>query len=397
MAGKITGLGTVYNLPNYTGILHQLTPGDTPFFSAIGGLSGGGQTSSDEFEWQDFDLRSAGQNVALEGADAPTPTNRVRANRTNIVQIQHDSVGVSYSKLAADQQKAGVNNNATNPVTNELDWQVEQKLKEMVRDIEYSFIRGTYQKPTDNTTPRKTRGLLAAITSNVITLDAEAAQTGAAAESTDLITLTTHGLTAGDQIVMTASAAAPLTVGTTYYVLEDGLTTGVFKVSAVKNGPAVDITADGSVSWTKVTVTLTKDHVDSVCQLAYDNGGIQENATATIMVNSGLKRAVTAAYSSEGYVTKELQGNVGGVTVDRINTDFGPLNVMLNRHMPASQLAIVSMEQCMPVYRETPGKGHFFAEALAKTGANEKTQLYGEVGLMPGNEMAHGKIVNLKA
>ena len=51
MAG-ISALGTNYNLPNYTGILHYLTPADTPFFSAVGGLTGGRQTTSTEFEWQ---------------------------------------------------------------------------------------------------------------------------------------------------------------------------------------------------------------------------------------------------------------------------------------------------------------------------------------------------------
>jgi hypothetical protein len=50
MAG-ITALGTTYNLPNYTGLLFGLTPADTPFFSAIGGLSGGRQTTDTEFEW----------------------------------------------------------------------------------------------------------------------------------------------------------------------------------------------------------------------------------------------------------------------------------------------------------------------------------------------------------
>ena len=44
MAG-ITGLGTTYNLPNYTGILHLLSRAETPFFSAIGGLAAGGQTT----------------------------------------------------------------------------------------------------------------------------------------------------------------------------------------------------------------------------------------------------------------------------------------------------------------------------------------------------------------
>ncbi|MFL6115847.1 MAG: DUF5309 family protein, partial [Catenulispora sp.] len=120
----ITALGTTYNLPNYTGILHMLTPADTPFFSAIGGLSGGGQTTATQFEWQVEDLRAAGQNVALEGQDAPTDQNRVRASVDNICQIHQETVGVSYTKLAAFGQHSGLNIEAVNPITNELDHQV---------------------------------------------------------------------------------------------------------------------------------------------------------------------------------------------------------------------------------------------------------------------------------
>jgi hypothetical protein len=56
---------------------------------------------------------------------------------------------------------------------------------------------------------------------------------------------------------------------------------------------------------------------------------------------------------------------------------------------------VVSLGECSPVYLEVPGKGHFFAEPLAKTGAYEKVQLYGEVGLAYGNERMHGKITGL--
>lgn len=317
MAG-ITALGTTYNLPNYTGILHQLTPSDTPFFSAIGGLTGGGQTTSPEFEWQTFDLRAAAQDTALEGADAPSDENRVRAGVSNIVQIHHETVGVSYTKLAATGQKSGVNNDASNPVRNELDWQVEQMLKQMVRDLEFSFIQGTYQKPADNTTARKTRGLLSAITTNVIAKD--------------------------------GGAGSP--------------------------------------------VALSEEDVLDLLQSVWDNGGIQESETATILVNSVQKRKLTKIFvTDKGY--QEASRNVGGVNVQTIETDFGRLNIMLDRHMLASALAVVSLEQCMPVYQEIPGKGHFFAEPLARTGAKDRTQLYGEVGLAYGNEKAHGKITNL--
>lgn len=395
MAG-ITALGTTYGLPNYTGILYQLTPADTPFFSAIGGLSGGGQSTDTEFEWQTFDLRSAAQPAVLEGQDAPTEQERVRAQVKNVTQIHQETIGVSYTKQAAFGRKAGLNNEAVNTVRDELTWQTEQMLKQMVRDVEWSMLNGVYQVPVDNTTARKSRGLLAAITTNVTDANPAAAATGAAAQATDLITLTAHGLVNGDQVVFSnVGAATPLVVGTTYYVVSSSANT--FSVALTSGGAAVNITVDGTVIWDKA-LALTKLMVDTTIQSAYDNGGIMESATATLLCGSAQKRAITNAYLTAGtYVRKELSGNVGGVTVDRIDTDFGVLNVMLDRHMPTNQVAVVSMEQCVPVFLEIPGKGHFFAEPLAKTGAKDRVQLYGEVGLQYGNEKAHAKIVNLAA
>jgi len=116
----ITGLGTIYNLPNFTGELFALTPSDTPFLSAIGGLSGGKQTTSTLFEWQTTDLRNAAQNVALEGATAPTAQGRARAGVYNVVQVHQEKVSVSYTKQAATGRKDGINNAEMNPVTDEL-------------------------------------------------------------------------------------------------------------------------------------------------------------------------------------------------------------------------------------------------------------------------------------
>lgn len=395
MAG-ITALGTTYNLPNYTGILHLLTPSDTPFFSAIGGLTGGGQTTDTEFEWGTYDLRAAGQNVSLEGQDAPTPQERVRGTAKNVTQIHHEAVAVSYTKQAATGRLGGLATaGAASSVLTELDWQTEVMLKQIVRDVEWSFINGTYQLPVDNTTARKTRGLLAAITSNTLDATGGTTQTGTAAQATDLITLTAHGLTNGDTIRFTSvGTATPLTTSDVYYVVSASANT--FSVALTKGGAAVNITVDGTVIW-KEGVTLTKTMIDTLLQSAYDNGGLMEGETRTLMVPSSQKLAVTAAYTAAGYVQKQIEGNVGGVTVSRIDSDFGVLNVMANRHMPQDTIAAVSLEQCRPVYLEVPGKGHFFEEPLAKTGATDRNQLYGEVGLDYGNQQTHAKMTGLKA
>jgi hypothetical protein len=108
------------------------------------------------------------------------------------------------------------------------------------------------------------------------------------------------------------------------------------------------------------------------------------------MVGSSQKRAITTAYANAFGKYFETSRNVGGVNMQTIETDFGTLNIMLDRAMPKHKIAVVSLEQILPVYLEVPGRGHFFAEPLAKTGAKERTQLYGEVGLAYGNEKAHG-------
>lgn len=394
MAG-ITALGTNYNLPNYTGILHALTPADTPFFSAIGGLTGGKQTTSTEFEWQTYDLRDATQPAIVEGADAPTLSGRVRANVTNVVQIHQQAVGVAYSKAAAVGLKSGTNNDMLNPVRSELDWQIEQELKQMVRDVNYSFINGSYQKPSDNATGRKTRGLLAALTTNAQLADETAVgDLNSVWEADDeVITEAAHGLAVGDRVrIAIDSGATGATAG--YYWVKTVPSSSTFTVSPTKGGTVQSISADGVVDVYKQTA-LTIAKLNGLLQAIFDSGGLSQQETATILVNSGLKVELSELYGNAYGKFQETSRNVGGVNLTTLVSDFGTLNVMLDRAMPQGTLAVVSLEQCAPVYLEIPGRGHFFAEPLAKTGATDRTQLYGEVGLEYGAQQQHGKLEGL--
>src|SRR5690606_28988798 len=136
--------------------------------TAMGNLMSGGDVTegTTEFEWQTYDLRANGPRQKLEGQDAPQATSRIRSNVTNILEIHHEAVSVSYTKQAAIGNRAGLAQNGIQPVTNEFAWQTDQHLKQMKLDLEWSFLRSTYQKPSDNTKERKTRGLLPAIQTN---------------------------------------------------------------------------------------------------------------------------------------------------------------------------------------------------------------------------------------
>ena len=68
--GAVSGLGDSYDLPNFVGELFNITPNDTPFLSAIGGMTGGKSVTSKQFTWQTVDNATAAQTVVVEGADA---------------------------------------------------------------------------------------------------------------------------------------------------------------------------------------------------------------------------------------------------------------------------------------------------------------------------------------
>jgi hypothetical protein len=383
----ISGLGTTYNLPNYTGVLHQLSPTSTPFFSTIGGLSnGGGQVTSTEFEWEGYDLRTPGQNTALQGAAAPTAQNRVRQNFTNVVQIHQERVSVSYTKQAAYGLKSGTNNDQTNPILNEVDWQTRQMLTQMVKDANWSFINGVYQKPTDNTTAARTRGLIPAITTNVGQANSDVLKYTGFTSATDTIT-GTHALAVNDKVVFTAAVGGNLVLGRSYWVTSVS-TTVSFKVATTKGGTAITVGTATGIALTKGSATaITRDQVNGLAQQVYDNGGINDELSAVFLVNSQQKINLSKAYTTQ---FQDDNRTMGGVSMSTIITDFGTLGVMVDRAVPQDTIILASLGECSPVYLEVPGKGHFFAEPLAKTGASDDVQLYGEVGLAYGAESSHG-------
>jgi hypothetical protein len=164
-------LATTFDLPNFVGELFNLNPDDRPFLSMIGGLTGGKTTESKDIVWQTKNISAGTQPAIIEGA-APTTAQVARAEVNNVTQIFQYGVEISYTKLAAIGQLGNPLAAATailgvQPVGNELTEQMQLKVEQARADVNFSFHQGTFQRPTDNTTGRKTRGMLAAITTNV--------------------------------------------------------------------------------------------------------------------------------------------------------------------------------------------------------------------------------------
>ena len=110
-----------------------------------------------------------------------------------------------------------------------------------------------------------------------------------------------------------------------------------------------------------------------------------------------LKQAVTDIYASQFGFNLPSTRNVGGVNVTTVETDFFNLGIVWNRFMPEDTILLADVAHMAPVFMEVPGKGVFFVEELPKTGANERRQLYGEIGLAHGPAFLHGSITGLAA
>lgn len=399
----ISGQVQSYSAVNLEGPLYNTTPEDTPLTTALGNLFGGEGVNSKIFRWQEYDLRDAGDNAQLEGIDAPSATGRKRANVYNVLQIIHETVDVSYTQQnqfrgIEGNGGSGTNTDATgqgNPVTDEYGWQITQRMKEIARDVEWSIINQTFVDDTDINTERKTKGLLEAISTNAF--DQGGTSDTATIEADDeIVTAAAHGLSDGDKIQFTAlSGGTGLSLLKTYYVVNS--TTGNFQVALNAGGPAVNVTADASSATFEPVGNVTTDVVLDVMQSVWDNGGIREQETATLIANSGVKRNLTSAFldaGSSGTGFRQDNRNVGGVNLMTFDTDFGRVNVMLNRYMPTDTLLIASLDELRLKWMNDP-RGFLFAEDLGKNGSKYETQIYGEFGLMFGNEKAHGKIAGL--
>jgi len=400
----ITGQGTTFNLPNFVGPLFAASPEDTPLLSSIGGLTGGRATTSTVFTWSGYDLRDADKlRQRLEGANAPNAEARTRYAARNVVEIHHEAVETSYTKSAAVGQLAGSGSShphagsqiGTNAVQGEHSWQLMQAIKQVARDVEKTFVNGNFQEPSDNSTPRRTRGLNQAIATNVIDSGTLVGNGAVAIATNGTITEASHGLTAGDRVVaraLTGGAIGVLDEDHVYFVRSGG-DASTFTLARTPGGAAITFAATGSADLYEC-VAVTEAMILDTMELAWQNGGLREGETRTIMVNSGLRRKLTNIFiTAKNY--QETSREVGGVSLRTIQTDFGDANVIMSRYIPSGVMMFVSLAELAPRFLEIPGKGHFFVEPLAKVGAADRDQLYGEIGLEYGNERTHAKLLGV--
>lgn len=111
------------------------------------------------------------------------------------------------------------------------------------------------------------------------------------------------------------------------------------------------------------------------------------DATTMFQINSDAQQ--------NGLTVVPAAREVNGIALSSVVTPLGVVYLYLGECLPAGTALLLNTDVLAPVYQPVPGKGNFFLEPLAKLGAGEKYQLFGQIGLDHGPEWYHGKFTGI--
>ena len=300
---------------NYSGTLFNKCNTRCPLSAIIGGKAK--TTNHVEFvTGQEYNTGTTATQPAIsEDASLTAPDASVvtREQKTNVTQIFMEKVGISYAKQSNMGTLAGLNvaSQTANPI-NELDFQTGAKIQKVKNDIEFTFINGKYNKAAKTSEVNKTRGLIEAITTNVL-----------------------------------AMGSKPL-----------GLWSVAEAMKTVYEGNAP---TDSLCLW-----------VDPVTMYQLNADAVQNDLT--VIPNAR---------------------DVNGIKLSKLITPLGEVYIYLGMYLPAGTALLLDLAVLAPVVQPVPGKGNFFLEPLARTGAGESYQLFGQIGLDHGPEWYHAKFTGI--
>lgn len=96
-----------------------------------------------------------------------------------------------------------------------------------------------------------------------------------------------------------------------------------------------------------------------------------------------------------GVPVGDFRANEYGIRIRDLMLPSATIHIAEGQFIEKGTALLLNFDVIRPIEQPVPGKGNFFLEPLAKTGAGEKYQLFGQIGLDYGNELYHGKITGL--
>lgn len=276
-----------------------VSPTDTPLTTLLMGRGAVVPATDITVTWRERKLNDERGTLKLEGAEAGTPIKSTRGSLSNVCQIIEKVTQVSGTAQALNPRGIG----------NSFDAEVNDRMIETKRDLEYYFLNGTKTLESDDT-PRQMDGLM----------------------------------------------------------------------NLVNAQNVIDVTGKD----------FTEEVILDSLQAMWNSGAHGEyytfvNASVKRMINNLIKNGVNVKVSVD-----KAMDMAYGVTVARIESDFGTINLVLNRHMVTDAMLTVDLEQV-----EIAELRGTFYEDLPKSGDFQKGHIINESTIKLLNSYAGSKIIGI--
>lgn len=274
-----------------------VSPTDTPLTTMLMARGLVEKATDITVTWRERELNSTRGTLKVEGAEAGDVITSTRGSLSNVCQIIEKVTQVSGTARALKPKGVG----------DTFDAEVQDRLIETKRDLEWYFLNGTKTLESDGT-PRQMAGLM--------------------------------NLVNEANVVTTAGA-------------------------------------------------LKEDHILDALQKMWDKGAQGEYFA---FVNASQKRAINALAKAEGNVRWVMDNgsvaNKYGIAVSQLVTDFGTVNIVLDRYMENNGILIVDLDEV----RIAELRGTFY-EDLPKAGDYFKGHIINESSIKLLNSYAGAKIL----
>ena len=276
-----------------------VSPTDTPLTTLLMGRGAVVPANDITVTWRERKLNEERGTLKLEGAEAGTPIKSTRGSLSNVCQIIEKVTQVSGTAQALNPKGIG----------DSFEAEVNDRMIETKRDLEYYFLNGTKTLESDST-PRQMDGLM----------------------------------------------------------------------NLVNSQNVIDATGKG----------FTEEIILDSLQAMWNSGAHGEYYS---FVNASVKRMVNNLVKNGTNVRVNIDNSldaVYGITVAKIESDFGIINLVLDRHMVTDAMLTVDLEQV-----EIAELRGTFYEDLPKSGDFQKGHIINESTIKLLNSYAGSKIINI--
>lgn len=202
-----------------------------------------------------------------------------------------------------------------------------------------------------------------------------------------------YGLQGSDLDMQAANTVAEQFVSIEQAAIHGTRFAGSASVPSMTGGLKFYVTsANGATVTDLSSAALTRKDIDDVLQTIFYTVGM-ERIARTIITSAWGKRKITSFFASaERIATGQTEA---GVAIDRFNSDFGPVDVMVHTALAKNEMIFIRRENHRLGHHGALGRPHLLQLAApSATGPRVQRAFYGEWAMINTGVQAEGRIIN---